>query len=161
MILFDIETSGLSPLNSEIITIQLKIGNELKIWKLWEEQDEISMIMKFFDFIKNSSEPVVGYNISRFDINFILTRLMLSNRLTEEIKNIVKNKKWIELTDYQGDSRGMNNLLKKLSVNRSSQVENKHVPMLYKLKMYDKIVEHAIDDLSACEEVVRKLNLKF
>ncbi len=161
MILFDIETSGLNPLNSEIITIQLKVGDELKVWKLWEEKDELTMITKFFDFIKNSNEPVVGYNISRFDINFILTRLMLNNKLTDEIKNIVKTKRWIELTDYQGDSRGMNNLLKKLSVNRGSQVENRHIPMLYKLKMYDKIVEHAIDDLNACEEVIRKLNLKF
>ena len=161
MLIFDIETTGLDPLRSKVVTIQVKHGKDTVLWKLWEEKDEILLIKKFLDYIKNSDESIVGYNISRFDINFLLIRMLLNGGLTDEIQKLVKRKKWIDLTEFQKNNHGMDNWLRELNIMRKSQVAGRHVPVLYDLGQYDKIIEHAIDDLSACEEIIRKLNLKF
>ena len=48
---FDIETTGLNPYEDQILTIQIKKGDDIIIWKLWEEKDESSMILKFLDYL--------------------------------------------------------------------------------------------------------------
>lgn len=161
MIIFDIETTGLDPLRDKVITVQLKHDNEIVVWKIWEERDEAILMEKFIDYIRNLDKKIVGYNISRFDVNFILIRLLINGKLTDEIQKIFKNKKWVDLTEFQRNNHGMENWLKELKITRQSNVVGRHVPTLYELGQYDKIEEHAIDDLLVCERVIKKLNLKI
>lgn len=161
MIIFDIETTGLNPMRDKVLTVQLKHGDKIAIWKLWEENDETKVIENFFNYIKKSDEKIVGYNISRFDINFLLTRLLINNKLTDEIQKIVREKEWVELTEFQKNNHGLDNWTKELSISRKSPVTGRHTLTLYELKQYDKIVDHAIDDLLVCEEIIKKLKLKI
>lgn len=162
MIIFDIETTGLNPLQEKVLTMQIKHAEKIIVWKLWEEKnDEVKLIQNFIDYIKNLNETIVGYNISRFDINFLLARLLVNKKLTDNILKIFAGKKWIDLTEFQKNNHGMDNWLKELKIPRQSNVTGWHVPSLYELGMYNKIEEHAIDDLFVCEQVVKKMNLKF
>ncbi len=161
MILFDIETTGLNPVRDKVLTVQLKHDGKIVMWKLWEENDETKIIEKFFDYIKNSNEKIVGYNISRFDVNFLLARMLMNKKLTDNLLKLVDSKNWVELTEFQKNNHGLDNWLKELSIPRKSPVTGRHIPTLFELKQYDKIVEHAIDDLVVCEEIIKKLNLKI
>ena len=78
---FDIETSGLDPFNDQILTIQVKRGERVQLWKLWEEDNESDMIEKYFRFLDNidSKEAIYGYNILLFDLPFIWTRVSVSS----------------------------------------------------------------------------------
>ena len=161
MILFDIETTGLNPIKSTLLTIQIKKDSETKIWKLWEEQDEVALIKKFLEFLKTVNEPLVGYCINGFDLSFVLSKLAVNNQLTDEIVQLISSKKWVDLTQFQENSYGLDNWLEELAIPRQSDVKGRHIPTLYDLKQYDKIVEHAVDDLNACEKIIQKLNLKI
>lgn len=161
MIIFDIETTGLDPRRHKVVSIQLKHGEKIIIWKLWEEKDEIKLIEKFLEYIRNSDEKIVGYNISRFDVNFLLIRMLVNGKLTDDVQKMVKGKNWVELTEFQKNSHGMDNWLRELGIIRQSQVSGRHVPTLYELGHYDEIEEHAKDDLFVCEEIMKKLDLKF
>ena len=61
---FDIETTGLNPFEDRILTIQMKRGNDVTVWKLWEEKDEMSLIAGLFGNLRNTNgfDSICGYN---------------------------------------------------------------------------------------------------
>lgn len=161
MIIFDIETTGLNPFQNQILTIQIKRGGEIKIWKVWEENGEFAVIEKFLDFVEKSDEPIIGYNILKFDLRFILARLLINDRLDDNVQNMLKSKRWVDLLQFQHNGvKGLNSWAESLGIDKSSKVKGWHIPALYELGKYDEIVEHAIDDLNVCEKIVEKLGLE-
>lgn len=161
MIIFDIETTGLNPFQNKILTIQIKRKNEIKIWKVWEEESELAMIEKFLNFLEKKDEPIIGYNILKFDLRFILARLLVNDRLNDSVQEMLRSKKWIDLLQFQQNGvKGLNSWVEILEIEKSSKVKGWHIPALYELGKYDEIVEHAIDDLNICEKIVEKLELE-
>lgn len=67
MYVFDIETTGLNPFNDGLVTIQIKLGSQIRIWKRWEigelemidafmrVLEEIRWMLKFWDTTSSSS----------------------------------------------------------------------------------------------------------
>ena len=74
---FDIETTGLKPYEHKVLTIQLKEGNDIILWKEWEEKQELSLILNFIEYLKGvgHSTSIYGYNTLKFDVPFISARL--------------------------------------------------------------------------------------
>ena len=135
-------------------------GDDIIIWKLWEEKDESSMIMKFVEYLSkipwNSS--IYGYNCLKFDIPFITARLSLSGLMDGRIHDVIHNKKWFDLYQFQGDYYvSMDRWCRVYGIERSCPYSGEDVPLLYKQGKYNSIVEHAVDDLVLCELLFTKL----
>lgn len=159
---FDIETSGLDPFNDQILTIQVKRGECVQLWKLWEEDNESDMIEKYFRFLDNidSKEAIYGYNILLFDLPFIWTRLSLLSEFDIEKYRLFYYRNWKDLYQYLGKSYcSLDRWLSYFDIERQCNYSGKDMPKLFREKKYDKIELHAIDDLIVCEKLVKKLHV--
>jgi uncharacterized protein YprB with RNaseH-like and TPR domain len=160
VIYFDIETTGLNPYRDKILTIQVKKGDEINLWTIWEENDELIMIKKFLAYIEPifGSESIIGYNCLKFDVPFIHARLNKYDAMDANAYELLHNKKWIDLYQFQGDNYiSMDRWLDAYGIERQCPYSGRDIPWLYKEKMYKEIEEHAVDDLIVCEHLVQKL----
>jgi len=160
VIYFDIETTGLNPHNDKILTIQVKKGDDIQLWSLWEETDELSLIQKFLDYLRpiSGNEAIVGYNCLKFDVPFIHARLNEHDAMDATSYDILHNKKWIDLYQFQGDNYiSMDRWLDSFGIERGCQYSGRDIPPLYEQERYKEIEEHAVDDLIMCESLYEKL----
>ena len=76
MIVVDMETTGLNPFDCKVITIQMKRGDHISIWKEWET-DELNVIQTFLKFLRTvpGDEAILGCNNLKFDVPFVAQRL--------------------------------------------------------------------------------------
>lgn len=160
VIYFDIETTGLNPLLDKILTIQVKRGEEIKLWTLWEEKDELRMIQHFIDYLRPiyGNEAIVGYNCLKFDVPFIHARLNKYDAMEADTYDILHNKKWIDLYQFQGDNYiSMDRWLDSFDIERGCKYSGSDIPHLYERELHNEIEEHAVDDLIVCERLFNKL----
>lgn len=158
---FDIETTGLNPFEHKILTIQLKRENDITVWKLWEEKDEISLIARLFDNLRNIDrfDSICGYNCLQFDIPFIASRLAIHGAMDNKNYQVLYNRNWIDLYQYLGGNYiSMDKWLRYFAVERQCPFKGVHVPHLYAEKRFAEIEEHAAEDLVLCEKLMEKLS---
>ena len=89
--MFDIETTGLSPMNSftYIIGVNIKVGDDWQIIQLFNDdgRSEPEMINAFFDIISDY-DVLVEFNGDRFDIPYIEKRMnVITNKLHVRFEN--------------------------------------------------------------------------
>lgn len=148
----DIETTGLDPKTSEIITIQYqkldrsgKAAGELVILKAWESSEK-DILVKFYDkFMEGNSDwsfIPCGYNIA-FEQKFLLGRSMKYHDIP--IINISKvpsiDLHPIGIMMNAGSFKGSG--LNKISGKKGSGLE---VLEFYSIKAYDKIEAYIIQE---------------
>jgi len=158
---FDIETTELNPYEHIILTIQLKIGDDIILWKLWEEENEVSMILKFMKYLKEVSynDTIYGYNCLKFDVPFIWARLNIHGIMDSEKYRILYEKKWKDLYQYLGGNYiPIDKWLHLFRIERQCPFTGRDIPSLYQDKRFKEIEHHAKDDLIVCEKLVEKLN---
>ena len=156
---FDIETTGLSPFKSHLVTIQVRRDGRTTVWRVWEtpETTMIERLLAYFDGLP-WSETIVGFNVMGFDLPFILGRLSVAKRQDESTHARLYRRKWFDLYHYLGaDFRSADYWLARLGIPRSCPYTGKDVPGLFEKGEYVKIEEHAIDDLALCEVLHEKL----
>jgi DNA polymerase elongation subunit (family B) len=159
MIFFDIETTGLNPMDHSVLTIQVKKGGQFTIWKSWESSER-DVLKSFVEFLRSADDAIVGYNINKFDTKFLLFRMLVNGILDEISMGAFKSARWIDLLGFQSNGvRGLNGWADSLGIARPSKVKSWHVPVLYELGMYDEIVEHAREDLEVCEKIAGLLKI--
>ncbi|MBI2937064.1 MAG: ribonuclease H-like domain-containing protein [Thaumarchaeota archaeon] len=158
--IFDIETTGLDPYDSHLVTIQVKRGDSITIWKRWE-MSELEMIDCSISFLKTipPSETILGYNNLKFDIPFIVGRLYTLRGLDDCTWRLFYSKNWIDLYQRLGANyQSMETWLNKLGLQKSgSGVKGKQIPELYKNKEYKKIERYITDELHMCETLFLQL----
>lgn len=76
MIILDIETTGLSAATNQIIIIGILKNDKIKQLVAKTEKEEKKILKKFDNIVANSVGPLVGFNIKRFDIPFIIARCL-------------------------------------------------------------------------------------
>ncbi len=154
-IFVDIETTGLNPYHSKLITAQLMDGRNVYIWKEWEigEGPAIKGLLEHLR-TKPRNLEVVGYNVLAFDLPFIVGRLALANEMGESVHQLLHSRKWLDLYHLLGgDWRSMDYWIARHGIKRTCPYTGKDVPSLYDQRRYSDIVAHAEEDLFLCERV--------
>ena len=158
VVMFDIETTGLTPFQNMVTIIGMKKDGLIKQWKLWEENNEADMIICAIGEINKINESIVGYNNLKFDVPFMLERLRILSKWREEFYEIYR-KKWFDLYQYLGnDYRSMVSWLERAGIEREyPDLDGRDMPIFYKEGQYEKIVQHNIDDLNTSENLFNYL----
>ncbi|MDG6935130.1 MAG: ribonuclease H-like domain-containing protein [Nitrososphaerota archaeon] len=155
----DIETTGLDPFNSQLITIQVRTKVETKIWPVWlEAQDgEKSVIKKFISFtdaIDRYNSRLIGYNVLKFDLPFLIGRMINLGMLTHEIwTRIFHELNWFDLYQFLGDEFGKFRKWKTGLAGGSVTTTNEQIPELFKQGKYGTIIEYIRDEMEGYEIV--------
>ena len=159
MKIIDIETTGLNANNSKLIVFGVKkINGDFKFYKEWEigEREIIKQVVKELE----NAKVIIGYNIERFDLPFIVerARALGLSREAEKLEELFMNKEILDV--YKQVSYGsLQFWARKLRVSlKLPNVNGAIVPILYAKKNFEKIVMHNYDDLIACEEVFKRVN---
>lgn len=159
---FDIETTGLDPFQSKIITVQVRRNGKTIIFKEWE-LGELEVIESFFNFvgrIRRKEEMFIGYNILKFDVPFLIQRLHDLKIFDEQKWKILYHElRWVDLYQLLGDSYYTFYRLGdwfKLAGMRA-RVPGEDIPNLYARKEFDKILEHVEVEMKAMEVVYSKI----
>jgi len=166
VVVFDIETLGLDAFQHQIVLIGMKIEGKMKQWKLWKEEDELSMISQCLKTMEKIPyfETVVGYNVMKFDVPFIATRFSVHGKWSRDLWELLyRNRKWLDLYQFLGnDFRKMSSWLNKLGIKgKYEHITGRDIPELYRKKKYRKIIQHNKDDLETSEQLYLKLQEEF
>jgi len=87
-LIINIETTGLKPWDSRIISISAMDPRDPKTFHTFADKDEQMMMRQFLDFFNAGDfEQLIGYNVS-FDFRFLFSRIMLYQ---------IKNRRFLEM----------------------------------------------------------------
>lgn len=116
------------------------------------------MIMEAIEEIIGVDETIVGFNILKFDVPFMMERLIILAKRKPEFYRIY-SKKWFDLYQYRGNGhRSLESCLQEAEIERDfPELSGKDMPSFYKKGVFDKIVQHNKDDLNACEKLFKFL----
>lgn len=157
---FDIETTGLSHINSSIISISTLIfeNETFKMYQLFCEHkpDEKEMIKYFKEYIENK-KYIITYNGNTFDIPFIINKAIQYN-IHHNLNKVIK-------IDLYSDMRYLKNKLnidnlklktveKYFNINRKDVINGQDVIILYEAFRIDPrkefstlILQHNFEDV--------------
>lgn len=162
---FDIETTGLNPLNDQILTIQYQELDRvkgspkgpLKIHKIWDDsQSEKGIISEFAKEILQSdpfSFVPVGNNLV-FDFKFLSAKF--TQYLSMDVDTLYfLNRPHIDLKHVlilinNGNFKGYHQLLGKSG-------QGKMVPYWYSQEQYDKIIDYVTNEATSFTKMCTKL----
>ncbi len=160
-VFFDIETTGLDPFNSQIITVQVRSQGRTEIWPVWESS-EIEVVKSFLEFtnqVYRRETRFAGYNILKFDVPFLAQRMQTLGIMDEASgARLWKELNWFDMYQFLGDEFGRFRDWKLgLTKKNSGQITNAEIPDLYERKEYRRILDYVRDEMQGMEEVYEEL----
>ena len=152
--ILDIETSGLNAMENVISCICIK--NKEVITSFCGE-DEKKILRNFWNAIPDSEE-LVGFNISGFDIPFIIRRSLINGIKIKKIGKITDLRLFVNGFFYSYNKYEKGTLDDWCSVlNCPPKVENGlKMVEYYNSKEFDKIQEHCVYDIEVTEKLYNK-----
>ena len=154
-IVFDIETTGLNPLESRITCISAKIdANE--IISCCEEDEKL--ILQWFFTIVADDDTLVSFNGNNFDIPFIVKRCIINNvKMTHNISlDIARVINCAALTAKSIDY-GSLNFWSKILLGTEKMENGEKCIDYFKNKEYDKLRKHNEEDVRITKILLDKL----
>jgi len=152
----------------KIITIQYKeVQKSLVILKEWEK-GELCIIREFYDYFKEIVSKdvvqVIGFNLFRFDIPFLLYKLIRSN--IDSLDCIIERFRSVYWRDLRYCLYPFNNfsfrglseeeVAKRLGL-KQPEPSSKEIPKLYETGEYEKIITHIESEFKFFEDLNWKL----
>jgi hypothetical protein len=176
-VFLDIETTGLNPLEHEIVAIGIKAidlrqetFNPWKYQKVWvntvftrETADEDGLIRSALHFLTRESVCIIGYNIVGFDIPFLTARALFNGFKEYQVialrqqyridlmhvvtRYLLTNNRHIKLADIAAF----------LGIDVDDEITGKDIPELYEQGEFEKIASHCRCDLETISALFVKL----
>ena len=163
-IFLDIETTGLSPLESEIVAVGIKKSNgEAEVYSR-KEHSEKDLLAKAFLTLSDLAYCLIGYNIYGFDLPFLTARAIhhdfVGNWL-QSVRNVYRIDLIHVVTHYLLTSNKhikLAEVAQFLGINTGQdEVSGKDIPELYEKEEFDKIEQHCLRDLEITYQLFEKL----
>lgn len=176
-VFLDIETTGLNPLQDEIVAVGIKAidlhQDEYDPWKYlnaWityvltrEAEDESGLIRFALHFLTREGACIIGYNIAGFDIPFITARALFHGFKDREVA-LLRQQYRIDLMHVVTRYLLTNNRHVKLAdiaaflgVSIDDKITGKDIPELYEQREFEKIENHCHKDLEAISALFKRL----
>lgn len=149
-VFMDIETTGLNPLESRIISVGFMDIGERPV--VYCDEDE-KLILKNSWFYLNSLMQkdrikLIGYNLVSFDYHFMKIRSMLHGIQVTPIDSYDMNDLfWCLNQPYTNNRVKLETWCKFLGIPHDFTLNGSMMPELFEKKNYDAIRKHNIDDL--------------
>jgi len=167
---FDIETynrEGYPQFTDKIIAIGFKgLGTRVRLLTEWESGEK-AILKEFFDHIKSQPTELVGFNVLRFDLPFLITRAF-HHKLgsLENLQEVVHKSYTKDLIQYllpynNFTFYGLNSLNVAERLGIPIQYSGKDVKEFYENKEYEKIEQHLRSDVLFVERLDRALRQKM
>lgn len=157
-IIFDIETTGLTPLNDRVVSIGIKTKEDERILM---NEDEKELIQEFWDYIRNHKKKygafcLVGYNSVSFDLHFIKIRSLHHSIPIYPIKKYDEHIDlyWI-LTPYKSRRGKLDDFCNLFGIPAEFESKGNAVPKAWEEKNYDLIIKHNEDDIRRTYKLFR------
>ncbi|RLI75261.1 hypothetical protein DRP05_15085 [Archaeoglobales archaeon] len=176
-VFLDIETTGLSPLNDEIVAVGIRtIDFKTKQYNPWEYEkfldnkiltrkdfSEDELISAALHYLMREGACIIGYNVIGFDIPFITARALF-NKHNVRTLSLLRQQYRIDLmhvvTRYLLTNNRhvkLNDITQFLGIEVNNQITGKDIPDLYEKGEFEKIEEHCFNDLENTYHLFMKL----
>lgn len=168
---FDIETTGVSPANSEIVSIAFvkdkrASDNTRKQVLLNHNDDEESVVEVFVHEMQNldKNSKIVTYNGTTFDWPFLIARSMEFDDygdLTDELFKLKAKHGYDLFKDFGRDRAGnylkLEELLRRNGISHDVECDGSKVPSLFEEEKWEEIREYAKEDAVKTHKLFKEL----
>ena len=147
--------------DSEIFLIGVRGISTIKIWKLWDFENESIMLKDFIEYFTGIDDKIIiGYNILKFDI----LKLALNSKGLENFGKFFKKLNISNIVDLfviltflnKGVIKGLNSYCEEYGIQKRITNERDFL-RLYKEKRYEELVKVFSDKLDAINELFLKM----
>ncbi|MDS0298239.1 hypothetical protein NDI76_05750 [Halogeometricum sp. S1BR25-6] len=169
---YDIETTGVRPYSSEIVTIQYKRDSTgLSIYKRWEYESERELLLAFLNDWKDiprarsrGAEEFIAFNVLKFDAPFLLVKAQqhdIASASGWEDKyvweNISHGPPFVDLAQLLGDDMKKFAEWRNCLIGSYGDYESKRIPEFYQRDDYEKIEEYVEDEMDTLEQIYQEI----
>lgn len=165
---YDVEATGVNPLEDKLLTIQYRRNSLDHIFKLWDYDSEHDLILDFLEDWKKiprqlsqGGDYFVTYNF-RLDGTFLLVRCLNNIGRDEEWRKhlwsvLVHGPDFIDIEQLLGNKlTSMEQWRTKFGL-QPGKFKNSDVPKLYEEERYKDIEEYVSDELISLESIYNAL----
>lgn len=170
---FDCETAGLSPFHSDLITVQYADEHgDLTLYAIWDYDDEDDLLFDFLtdwrDIRRKRADDgalFVGFNHLKFDVPFVLIKLLTADGLLERLdwtvddcwKQLYRWPMYLDLAHLFGADFISMRAVRKELLATEGELESKHIPVYYESERYDLIERYVRDEMQALRQIYQAL----
>lgn len=166
---FDCETTGLSPFENELISIQYaEEDGSLTLYARWDYDSEAALLVDFLEDWKDIRRKrdadgalFVGYNHLKFDVPFVFAKCLLLDDVRERLgwssqhcwKQLYRWPMYLDLVHLFGSDFISMNAIRKELLGTTDPYESRDIPVYYANGQYELIEEYIRDEMAAIRSI--------
>ncbi len=170
---FDCETTGLSPFEHEVITVQYADAEgDLTIYRRWEHDSELGLLEAFlrdWSTIQRKRDAggalFVGFNLLKFDVPFVFTKCLMHDGLRSRLgwtkqdcwKQLYRWPMYLDLVHLVGADFISMDAIREVLLGTTAPTNSRDIPILYADGRYDRIDAYVEDEMAALLAIYNEL----
>ena len=143
-LIFDLETTGLDPFSDQIVAIGHSLRGRASVLMNGEKE----MLTRFAQVLKGV-DKLIGFNITDFDIPFLLIRCM-KHSIPVKLPEV------FDLVKLSPHRKRLEDWCRLLDIKRSYEVDGSRVLDLYLNKKLDFVKKHCLEDVNAAKIIWKR-----
>ena len=170
---FDCETTGLSPFENEVITVQYaEADGSLTLFRRWDYDSESALLGDFlrdWQTIRRKRDAdgalFVGYNTLKFDVPFVFAKCLTVGGLLESLgwteqevwRQLYRWPMYLDLVHLLGSDFISMGAVREELLGTSDPYASRDIPVYYADGRYDLIEAYVRDEMTALLEIYEAL----
>ena len=169
----DCETTGLSPFENEVITVQYaEEDGSLTLYRRWQYDTEADLLVDFLrDWrdIKRKRDAggalFVGYNLLKFDVPFLFAKCLTDPTILEDLawtpqdcwKQLYRWPMYLDLAHLLGSDFVSMRSVREALLGTTDPIPSRDIPVYYADGDYDTIERYVTDEMATLRELFLEL----